>query len=358
MRASRIKPTTALAAVFLTVVAWPVFATGKDVFRAAGLSVKPGQAASGFIEVPAAADPATKIPVTIINGVRPGKVLALVAGVHGYEYPPVLALHRVKQQIDPAGLSGTVIMVHIANLPSFQRRTIYYNPHDWKNLNRVFPGDPQGTQTQRIAALLTGEVVDRADILIDLHCGDGNEALIPYTYWMQSGNEKLNRETRRLALAFGLRHIIIDDTRTQDVRDSRYLGNTAILRGKPAVTTESGYLGRTDEESVEANVRGIMNVMRLYGMLPGSPRSMPEPVWVDRYEVVNSPADGLFRAEVGMGYYVTEGQVVGVVSDYFGETLEEVRAPFTGILLYVLGTPPCNRGEPLFEVGRVVRGKK
>jgi hypothetical protein len=59
-----------------------------------------------------------------------------------------------------------------------------------------------------------------------------------------------------------------------------------------------------------------------------------------------------------MGYYVTEGQVVGVISDYFGETLEEVRAPFTGILLYVLGTPPCNKGEPLFEVGRVVGGKK
>jgi predicted deacylase len=296
--------------------------------------------------------------VTIINGARPGKVLALVAGVHGYEYPPILALHRVKQQLDPAKLAGTVIMVHIANLPSFQRRTIYYNPHDWKNLNRVFPGDLQGTQSQRIAALLTAEVVDRADILIDLHCGDGNEALIPYTYWMQSRSEKLNQETKRLAAAFGLRHIIIDDTRTQDVRDSRYLGNTAILRGKPAVTTESGYLGRTDEESVEANVRGIRNVMRLYGMVPGAPQRLPEPVWIDRYEVVNSPADGLFRAEAGMGYCVTEGQVVGVISDYFGETLEEVRAPFTGILLYVLGTPPCNKGEPLFEVGRVVGGKK
>lgn len=358
MRSSKITLTTALAVVLLTAAARPIFAGGKDIFRAAGLSVKPGQSVSGFIEVPAAADPAARIPVTIINGARSGKVLALVAGVHGYEYPPILALYRVKQLLDPATLSGTVIMVHIANLPSFQRRTIYYNPHDWKNLNRVFPGDLQGTQSQRIAAILTAEVVDRADILIDLHCGDGNEALIPYTYWMQSKNDRLNQETKRLALAFGLKHIIIDDTRTQDVRDSRYLGNTAILRGKPAVTTESGCLGRTDEESVEANVEGVMNVMRLYGMLPGTPRLLPEPVWIDRYEVVNSPADGLFRAEVGMGYYVTKGQVVGVVSDYFGATLEEVRAPFTGILLYVLGTPPCNKGEPLFEVGRVVEGRK
>jgi predicted deacylase len=255
--------------------------------------------------------------------------------------------------IDPTALRGTVLLVHIANLPSFKKRTIYYGPADWKNLNRVFPGDRAGTMSQRIAAVLNDEVVAKADVLLDMHCGDGNEALIPYTYWMISGDEAFDARTRDLALAFGLPHIIIDDTRGNDLKNSKYLGNTAILRGKPAITTEAGYLGRTDEESVARNVRGALSVLRHLDMIDGSPEPAADPVWIDKYEVVTSKWNGLFAPRVEMGYYVKEGQVVGTVTDYLGAWKEDVRAPFTGILLYIIGTPPCNEGEPLFEVGRV-----
>ena len=291
--------------------------------------------------------------MTVLHGLRPGKVLALVAGVHAYEYPPILALYRLRKILDPRAISGTVIMVHIANLPSFQRRTVYYNPYDWKNLNRVFPGDPNGTMSQRIAAVLTASVVERCDILLDMHCGDANEALIPYSYWMISGDAAFDASTRRLALDFGLPHIIIDETRSRDPADSKYLGNTAILRGKPAVTTESGFLGRTDEESVARNVAGVLSVMRGCGMIAGTPEPAADPVWIDKYEVVNSSWDGLFYPRLDKGYYVRKDEVVGVVADYLGNVKGEVRAPFTGILLYIVRTPPCNAGEPLFEVGRV-----
>jgi len=330
-----------------------ILAAPDRVFSLGRLEVRPGETVSGFLEVPAGVDPATRIPVTVINGKRPGKVLAAVAGIHPYEYPPILALYRVKELIRAEELSGTLILVHIANLPAFQRRTIYYNPYDWKNLNRVFPGDLTGTQSQRIAAVLTSEIVDRVDALIDLHCGDGNEALIPYTYWMLSGNQKLDSLTREMALAFGLKHIIIDSTRSQDPKDSKYLGNTAIVRKKPAITTESGFLGRVDEEAITANVAGVLNVMKYFRMLPGPAELQPDPVWVDKYEVIYSEHDGLFHPRAGMGDYVRAGQVVGLITDYHGKVIAEMRAPFTGLLLYIIGTPPCNRGEPLFEVGRV-----
>jgi len=323
------------------------------VFRVGQLAAGPGQVISGFLEVPAGQDPATRIPVTIINGRKGGRVLAAVAGVHPYEYPPILALYRVKELINPEELSGTLILVHIANLPAFQRRTIYYNPFDWKNLNRVFPGDLEGSQSQRIAAVLTAEIVDRVEALIDLHCGDGNEALIPYTYWMLSGDRKLDAVSREMALAFGLKHIIIDDTRAQDLKNSKYLGNTAIVRKKPAITTESGYLGRVEEEAIAANVAGVLNVMRYFGMLPGKAELQTDPVWIDKYQVIYSEHDGLFHPRAGMGDYVKAGQIVGMITDYHGKVLAEMRAPFTGILLYIIGTPPCNQGEPLFEVGRV-----
>ena len=329
--------------------AWAV-----DDFVIGGARVKAGSAASGMLAVPAGPDGgATEIPYTVIHGAGKGPVLALVAGLHAYEYPPMLALYRLKTVIEPRTLRGTLLLVHIANLPSFKKRTIYYGPDDWKNLNRVFPGDRGGSMSQRIAAVLNDEVIGRAGVVIDMHCGDGNEALIPYTYWMISGRKDFDAGTRDLALAFGLPHIIIDDTRGNDLKNSKYLGNTAILRGKPAITTEAGYLGHTDEESVSLNVRGALSVMRHLGMIDGRPEPAADPVWIDKYEVVNAKWSGLFTPRVGMGYFVRAGQIVGTVTDYLGAWKEDVRAPFTGILLYVIGTPPCNEGEPLFEVGRV-----
>ncbi len=326
---------------------------GGEAFRLGNLRIPPGESVSGRLEVPGEGGAAASIPVTVINGAKPGRVLALVAGIHGAEYPPILALYRLKELVRPAELSGTLILVHIANPPSFRRRTIYYGPDDGKNLNRVFPGDARGTMSQRLAYVLTREVVERSDALLDLHCGDGNEALIPYSYWMIGRDPALNETTKSMALAFGIPHIIIDETRGQNPADSKYLGNTAILRGKPAITTESGYLGRTDEEDIERNVRGCLSVMRLFRMLPGEPETCPSPVWIDKYEVVTAAADGVWRPAVPMGRYVVTGQVVGRLSDDLGNLLQDVRAPFSGILLYIVGTPPANKGEPLFEVGRL-----
>ena len=340
----------AAALLALVLAAW----ASPGEFVIGGTRVRPGARHSGVLAVPAGGDGAgTEIPYTVVHGARKGPVLALVAGVHAYEYPPILALYRLKEALDPKTLRGTVLMVHIANLPSFKRRTIYYGPGDWKNLNRVFPGDPAGTISQRIAAVLDREVIGLADVVVDMHCGDGNEALIPYTYWMVRGDKRFDAKTKELALAFGIPHIIIDNTRGQDLEDSKYLGNTAILRGKPAVTTEAGCLGRTDEESVARNVLGVRGVLRHLGMVEDGPGPVEDPVWIDRYEVVYSRRNGLFAPRVEMGWLVREGQVVGTITDYLGERPEDVRAPFTGILLYVIGTPPCNEGEPLFEVGRV-----
>ncbi len=323
-------------------------------FTLGQLKASPGEIVSGFLDVAEGKDPATRIPVTIINGVKPGKVLAVVSGIHPYEYPPILASYRLKKMIDPRSLTGTIILVHVANLPAFQKRTIYYNPYDWKNLNRVFPGDKNGTQSQRIAAVLTEEVVEKADALVDCHCGDGNEALIPYTYWMTSGDKMVDEASRQMALAFGINHIIIDSTRPRDIKDSKYLSWTAILRKKPSITTEAGCLGKVDEEMVVANVQGVINILKYWQMIPGEAKLLTDPVWIDQYEVVYAKHDGLFYPLAKMGHYVRSGQVVGYIEDYLGNTLEEVKAPFSGVLLYIINTPPCNAGEPLFEVGHIL----
>ncbi|MCX6565042.1 MAG: M14 family metallopeptidase [Candidatus Aminicenantes bacterium] len=322
-------------------------------FILGGMKALPGETVSGYLDVAEKDGVGTRIPVTIIHGRQKGTILALVAGIHGAEYPPILALYRLKQIIDPKKLTGTLVLVHIANLPSFQRRTVYYNPFDWKNLNRVFPGDDGGTLSPRIAAVLNREIIQKSDCLIDLHCGDANEALIPYTYWMISEDKALNEETKKMALAFGLRHIIIDDTKSKDRADSKYFGNTAILGGKPSITTEAGFLGRTDEEFVARNINGSLSVMRHFGMIEGKPEPVTDPVWIDKFEVMTSNGDGLFYPLAEMGHDVVEGQKIGTVTDFLGNVTEEMRAPFSGILLYIINTPPISKGEPVCEIGRI-----
>jgi hypothetical protein len=317
------------------------------------VTARPGEKVSGYLEVPAAADPATRIPFTIIRGANPGPTLALVAGTHGSEVAPIIAVQRIRQQLAPTEVRGTVLLVHVANLPSFQARTIYYSPVDGKNLNRVYPGNPAGTVSERIAHLITTEIIERADYLVDMHAGDGNESLRPYTYWNKLGvNPKVDSVAREMALAWGNDHIIIDTTRPRDPQRSVYTQNTAHLRGKPALTTESGALGQPEEAMIQRNVRGALSLMRYLRMLPGPLELVESPVWLGPYQVLTSPGTGVWHPRVERGQSVAEGAVIGLLTDFFGDPVAVVRAPFEGVVMYVVGTPAMNRGEPVGMVAR------
>jgi hypothetical protein len=289
----------------------------------------------------------TSIPVSVINGARPGPVLVLVAGTHGVEYPPILALQRVRQTLDPRTLSGTVVLVHVANMPSFLKRTIYYGPTDDKNLNRVFPGRRDGTISDRIADVLTREIIDRATHVIDIHCGDGNEWLRPYSYWVVTGAPAVVAASRGLALAFGLDHIVIDTERPNDPKASLYLANTAMTRGKPALTVESGGWSRTDEESIARIERGVAGVLKHLKMRAEGPDPVAHPVWLGRNEVLRASFTGLLYPMVEPGQTVAQGTVIARLTDFHGTLLEEIRAPFAGEVLYVVATPPVSKGEPV-----------
>ena len=317
------------------------------------VTAAPGEKKSGFIIVPAGSDgPEQQLPITLINGAKPGPVLALLAGTHGYEYPPIIALQRIPKQLEPAQLSGAVIIVHVVNMPSFMKRTIYYNPYDWKNQNRVFPGIINGTMTERIAFQITKEVIDKCDYLIDMHCGDGNEDLVTYLYCTETGNPDVDKRTRDIALAFGFKIIIRETNRPKDKTASVYLENTALLRGKPGITTEAGRLGIVDEVEIEENVTGVFNVLKHLKMISGTPERKFNPVWVTEYTIIRSQYEGLFYPLVHRGYSVKKDELVGYLTDFFGNTIQEVKAPYDGIVLYIISTPPMSKDEPMVSIGR------
>ena len=323
-------------------------AVAQEPLRVGPVTAAPGTVASGTLEVPPrGGDQGTTLPVTVVNGSKPGPVLALVAGVHGQEYTPVLALQRLRTAIDPASLSGAVIMVHVANMPSYLARTIYYSPADGKNLNRVFPGRADGTLSERIADVITREVIDRATHVVDLHCGEGNESLRPYTYWITTGPPDVAEAGRQMALAFGMDRIVVDRERPVDPKASVYLSNTGVTRGKPALTIESGGMAQTDNESIARIERGVAGLLRHLKMRADGPAPVTKPVLFDRSEVVRSNFTGIFYGAVEKGQTVAAGTVIGRVTDFHGKVLEEFTAPFAGEVLYIIGTPAMNKGEPV-----------
>ena len=315
----------------------------------------PGQKVSGTIEVPAGVDAATSIPVVVAAGAKPGPVLALVSGAHGTEYASIIALEKVIERIDPASLSGSVIIVPLVNVASFEKKVPHVNPTDNKSMNRYYPGSMSGTQTDRALFMMTKEVVDKCNYLIDLHGGDLDESLRPYSYWPTTGNAAQDAITKQMALAFGLDTIIISADRPKDPAASRYLDNTANTRGKPAIAAEAGYAGTVETDDVEALVNGCFNVMRYLKMLPGSPAFVENPVWIENVQTISSDVNGIFYPLVKRGTYVAQGAKVGYITDYTGKTLVEARAPSAGVVLYVNAVPTITKGGTIANIGVVAK---
>jgi predicted deacylase len=321
-----------------------------------------GVRASGVIHVPPGVDAGYDIPVAVIHGARPGPVLAVVAGAHGTEYASIIAVETLMSAgpappIDPAALSGTVILVPIVNIASFEKLTPHVNPVDNKSMNRFYPGTAGGTQTDRASYVMTKEVVEKCDHLIDLHGGDLDENLRPYSYWTVTGNQKQDEFSRGMVLAFGLDHIIISSDRPKDPNASRYLENTASTRGKPSITAEAGRSGPVEAGDVAVLVKGVQGVMAYLKMTSAKPPVNANPTWIENIVTVSAQQDGVFYPSVARDARVVKGSRIGVVRDYWYKTLAEVSAPESGIVMFVRALPSLKKGDTIANIG-VVKAQK
>ncbi|SPF49329.1 Succinylglutamate desuccinylase/aspartoacylase [Candidatus Sulfopaludibacter sp. SbA4] len=313
-----------------------------------------GRKATGFIQVPAGVDAAANIPVIVVNGAKPGPTLALVAGSHGTEYASILALQKLAQSADPGELSGALIVVPLVNLASFAQKVPHLNPVDGKNMNRFFPGKPDGTQTERAAWAIAKQVVEKCDYLIDLHGGDLDEDLRQYAYWANTGKAALDAASRAMVLAFGLDHIIIQDYRTPLAAGATMnLTRFALSLGKASVTAEAGHAGMSSAEDLDALIEGCRNVMRHLKMLPGKAAPVEHPLWFGRVSILASEQDGVFYPLAAPESYVKHGMRIGYVTDYFGNRVWDAVAPISGVILYIGAVPSMKKGDTVAHIGEV-----
>src|SRR5919112_4306812 len=158
------------------VARYPDDVTDRSSLVVGGITAESGTRAAGYASVDLGDGAGASVPVLLVHGAQPGPRVAVTAGIHGAEYVSIAALREVALGLDPVAVRGTLVAVLTASPVAFATRTIYVNPLDGLNLNRQFPGDPSGSPTQRLAHLLTTQVIPRSDQFVDMHYGLINQA--------------------------------------------------------------------------------------------------------------------------------------------------------------------------------------
>jgi Predicted deacylase len=305
-------------------------------------SAAPGERDTGRLEVGRGRDGSTvSLPVAVINGRQDGQTLYIQAVSDGDELNGLGVVRRVVPQIDPSELSGTVFVVAIANYFAFQVNE-HRSPVDNTKLNRAYPGDENGTSTERIARA-TFEVAGDADMVLDLHQGSTSR-MIEEVRVRCGRRHSLHDECLELAKVFDCGYVL--DQKGPDGQ----LARAAPDEGVPTIDPELGGSIGLDPESVEAGVDGVFNVLEYYGFLPGRVRTQAQTrsTGFDQY---GAPTGGLVDFETDLGQRVSAGTTLFTVTDMFGESRATITADSDGIFWRSRRLPQVASGEYVCSVG-------
>jgi len=288
------------------------------------------------------------IPISVILGKKEGPIFTVVAGVHGFEYPPIIAAQEVIQKIDPGLLNGTLIVIPLANPSAFYNRTPFLNPQDNLNLNRSFPGDSNGSITERTASFLTTEIIARTDYFIDIHGGDANEDLLPFICYY---HDSLQRDQTQMAIeltsASGFEYVVSYPYTISKTDRAKYAFKQAVQDGKVAMSIECGKLGNVQKEAVEIIQEGLFNILAELKMYPSQVEFKKQPTQFNKQAYIKSKHKGIFFSDLKSGDQVVKEEKIGMITDPFGNIISELFAPNSGTILYKIGTPPVNVNETI-----------
>jgi len=305
----------------------------------------PGTVDTGRLEVGETRDGSRfGLPVAVIEGARDGKTLYVQAASDGDELNGVGVVRRVVPQIDPEELAGTIVVVGIVNYHAFQVAE-HRNPIDDTKMNRAYPGDENGTSSERIAAA-TYDVARRADLVLDLHQGSTSR-MIDEVRVRCGRRHRLHSECLDLAKTFGCGYVL--DQKGPDGQ----LARVAPSDGVPVVDPELGGAVGWDESSVQKGVNGVFNVLYGYGFLDGAPEISAQ-TRAKAFDQYGSPVGGLVTFNYDLGDRVTADETLFEVTDVFGTVKARVTADNNGIFWRSRRLPQVATGEYVCSVGKNV----
>lgn len=280
----------------------------------------------------------------VVNGSRPGPTIFVSAAIHGDEVIGVEIARRLLRTPSLDSLKGTLLVIPIVNAFGFHNHSRYLP--DRRDLNRTFPGSATGSLAGRLAHLFMTEIVQRADFGIDLH-----SAAIHRTNMPQIRISPTKQQTLDLARAFGAPVILTSRLREGSLRMAAQDVGTDVL------LYEAGEGLRFDEMAIRAGVSGILRVMRSLGMVGRKGISKPKAPSIHAQSSTweRAPAGGLLRAFKTTGDMAGAGEVLGIVSDPFGEVESDVVTEQGGLIIGRTNLPVVNEGDGLFHVATVAQ---
>ncbi len=306
------------------------------------------------IPVQASDGTSTVLPCYIIKGAEKGPKICITSGVHGTEYPGIAANLKLFHDIDPAKLKGTITGCTMCNYESFLHKTMFVNPIDGKNLNEVFPGNPNGTLTEVIATTLM-QLVSCSDYHIDMHSGDRQEYLHPYVFYHKNsaGRDDIDSQALQMAKTYALDYVASTEFYGKGASDMGNFYASVSELGIPCIQPEIGGLGLVDDETMTLHYNGVRNVLDMLGMYEAQEVTVNEnQVALDSFYRMKSQYDGVFNCFVSPGEAVKAGQLLGNITDMHGEkVLQEFHAEANGVCCWRMASLAANKNDTLLAMG-------
>ena len=311
-----------------------------SALRLFGREIRPGRIRSFQVEVSESyTGHPVRIPVTVVAGARPGPVCFVTAAVHGDELNGVGAVRRLISEAKALSLRlrGALVCLPLVNVLGFHVHSRYLP--DRRDLNREFPGNPDGPMAARVADAIWSKVIRRCHYGIDLHTAAQGQSNLPHV----RADLKVP-VLRRMAAAFGCELIYDDPGRRGSLR------RTATDQGIPSILLEAGGALEYDEEMIERGFRGCLAALGTLGMLDEPPRPADFQVTVRRADWIRAEGGGLIELKVHPGDLIRKGELLYINSNPFGREVSRCLAPYTGLVFSTSTIPMVRPGSPICHI--------
>jgi uncharacterized protein len=288
-------------------------------------------------------------PLFEARGDEDGPRLCVSAGVHVNEVSSIEAAIRLQSHFDPKHMRGSVSIIPLVNQPALYKYTEYDCPIDGKNINFTFPGNPAGTFSEALCDAIQNEWCFGSACYVDLHGGDLRERVSKFVMFQRTRNPDLDRLAQDLAMCFDA-DLVVGIPESELHKPGRPPTGFAS-DGRLALMSEAGSNAVVDEEAVAFHIEGVLRIAEQLGIIAaGSARLQRLRIACKDYLWVSAPSDGQFYAEVEPAERVNRGQRLGTMRDFFGNTISEIAAPKTGIILWRMTHPTLRRGSAVLAI--------
>jgi len=331
-----------------------------EELKVGNIKAEKGEKIFGKIKVTELADGSpVEVPVAIINGIGDGPVLYTQSACHGVEINGTEAIRRVIGELNPNKMQGALIAIPIVNILAARHR-LGHTPETldslYGNMNRTWPGNPDGTLTERMSYMLFEEAVKKADYVIDHHTGE-MPTLMCWIYFYEGIKEQEN-----LAKVYGAEYLIAEKAGTEEWKKKRFFGKLRVVCHEqlkiPAICPELDGRDHLEEDAIQIAIRGIKNVMKHIGIIEGEPILPKKQYILSNTELghVKANKGGWFLPEVKVGKKVNKGDSIGKlfnILDGFNE-IDLLKAPRDGIVHNINKSPVVWPGVSVARVEAIV----